>query len=907
MDTSVRPHVVLQLERTSFEAIAAAGGRVSGGRLVDGLQGEAAYLTATAAEFVVLPFRSASWLRCGAVDSWVRVPTAIPAGGGAVILEAVAGESRVTVSLEAYTPDGSVMVLRARFTPAGAAQPLELAARVRFRSSEWRHLAVSWDGLDGTNRADLRCYLDGEEVGRRVGGSFCLQASPESVVIGMSTLVSPEPRVPVIIGTLRLWDRPVFPGPQIADVALAAQGRQSPPAAAWQGNTLGVSDEVPPPWTPVERDGLAVGVWGRTYRLAEAGPFPLQVTAAGADLLSRPIEFTVDCDGRRVQWSPGSARFVRVTPAIVTRESELQSSRMVLRTRTSVEFDGMFRVDLTLVPQGAVQIDRLVLEVPLRKDSATYLNAPAWNLNDFSPPWEGLGQTFSGAVPAEGWSAPFYPLLWLGAEERGLCWFTESNEHWRNAEPQKALQIIPQADEVIFRATIVDRPWVIREPLSLTFGLQATPVKPLPANWRAWRTVDAVHGFQPDGRPALTPDVPIAADGRTLALMWTHLGEWKYFGFPEPKDDDARASLGRTIREARRQGMNTLPYWQSTSLSQGVPEWGYYRYDWTVYGVADTVSADVVGMGYPLVAACSASPQWQEFIIHWIVTSFESLGESGWYQDGFVAHACRNLRHGCGYLDAGGRIRETLPIFARREQMKRLYTAIKQRDPNAIIVGHVSHMIQIPVLAFADAYLDGEAAHAPFITVRGKAPPPWDGDYRKRLPPDVLQAQYRGRPFGLVPIFLPALGRTADSPEAEAVFIDQTERLCALLFLHDIPTMWGFRAHAPTVYKYWEAMDRFGLAGVECLPYWGNGGRIRTSHPDVRVTVYRKLGKALVIVANTGDAVAQTEVSLDGEALGLLPRQGRLSDAVSREELAQQGGRLVLSLAPGRLRLILWE
>jgi hypothetical protein len=215
-------------------------------------------------------------------------------------------------------------------------------------------------------------------------------------------------------------------------------------------------------------------------------------------------------------------------------------------------------------------------------------------------------------------------------------------------------------------------------------------------------------------------------------------------------------------------------------------------------------------------------------------------------------------------------------------------------------------MLQIPVLAFADAFLDGEAAHAPFVTVRGEPPPAWDGYYIRRLPPDVLHAQYRGQALGIVPIFLPHLAPVDGSEEAVAAVIRQTEHLCALLFVHDMPNMWGFRAHAPTIHTYWQAMDRFGMVGVDCLPYWRSAGRVASSHPDVKVTVYRKNGQALFVAANLGEEDARTDVRLDCDALGLPGGKGRVWDAISEETLDHDGDMVTLAVPALGLRMVRW-
>ncbi len=40
---------------------------------------------------------------------------------------------------------------------------------------------------------------------------------------------------------------------------------------AWWQSDAGVTEAVPPPWTPVKVEGSTVKVWGRAYRFADSG------------------------------------------------------------------------------------------------------------------------------------------------------------------------------------------------------------------------------------------------------------------------------------------------------------------------------------------------------------------------------------------------------------------------------------------------------------------------------------------------------------------------------------------------------------------------------------------------------------------------------------------------------------
>ena len=141
-----------------------------------------------------------------------------------------------------------------------------------------------------------------------------------------------------------------------------------------------------------------------------------------------------------------------------------------------IEFDGFMRIDVSLTPYkpatrhlsgssspcpGRVPVLRHYWPgVPVKwPDSAGDINS-------------------SGTVPAKGLALPFQPVVWLGWEEGGLSWFCETDENWRPAKTDRAIEVLPENEAVfVFRAHLFDSP-LDAGIKTFSFGLQATPVKP---------------------------------------------------------------------------------------------------------------------------------------------------------------------------------------------------------------------------------------------------------------------------------------------------------------------------------------------------------------------------------------------------------------------------------------------
>ena len=95
----------------------------------------------------------------------------------------------------------------------------------------------------------------------------------------------------------------------------------------WQGNGVGISDELLPPWTPITVAGDKVGVWGRTYRFGVL-PMPASVVAQDAEILAGPITLAGTVDGKPLAWSKGTSRVVEVKPHQVRLATTAESGTL---------------------------------------------------------------------------------------------------------------------------------------------------------------------------------------------------------------------------------------------------------------------------------------------------------------------------------------------------------------------------------------------------------------------------------------------------------------------------------------------------------------------------------------------------------------------------------------------------
>src|SRR5690606_12067448 len=140
-------------------------------------------------------------------------------------------------------------------------------------------------------------------------------------------------------------------------------------------------------------------------------------------------------------------------------------------------FDGFLRIDLELRPDKPCDVKDLGLVVPFHGPAATLYHHANGTWTDLSD---------AGGIGQPGWNKalPCVPYVWIGNERAGLAWFCESDAGWANQDASRAIEMVRTDGGVDLRIRFIDKAVPLSQPLRFTFGLMATPVKPMPQRWR---------------------------------------------------------------------------------------------------------------------------------------------------------------------------------------------------------------------------------------------------------------------------------------------------------------------------------------------------------------------------------------------------------------------------------------
>lgn len=268
-----------------------------------------------------------------------------------------------------------------------------------------------------------------------------------------------------------------------AALAEAAAGFEQFDRPRFWMSEAGTERTVPVPWTPVELTAEVVRVWGREYRGGRI--LPAQIVNQGREILAGAPTLTTTIGGDTVDLAGLAARTVEAAEDRAVQEATAQVGGATVTVRATTEFDGLARYDLTIDPGAGAIVEGLALAVPVRREFATFL----------LPSNGRFAQ--AQVIGDEPWLSAFIPQVWVGNDDLGLAWFAESDRHWRPVDDPQMLAVTRTGDTVTIAANIIRRPLTLTGPITITFGLMATPVKPVPSGdpW-LYRLIGPTNAFE---------------------------------------------------------------------------------------------------------------------------------------------------------------------------------------------------------------------------------------------------------------------------------------------------------------------------------------------------------------------------------------------------------------------------
>ena len=574
-----------------------------------------------------------------------------------------------------------------------------------------------------------------------------------------------------------------------------------------------LEERVLPPFEPLKVIGadadFNIDMWGRSYQYKKS-LFPKTITALKQPVLTATALYI---NGTEMQIP---LKVIKSAPHRVELTGSANSSNYELSQNSWIEYDGVLWNSIKIKAKQNLAEIKFTMDVPAAM--AKFFHATGGGF--------GLGGRRTEPVDKDV-AMKFWPIVWIGSQEQGICWFAESDATWKTSDATP-IRIIKKNQQTTLEIIFADKLSKDQE-IVLEFGLIATPVKPLPKNYPF--TMFADEWSVPLNRPA--PRAPVTAVG--LLNIYDEVGLGFYdlpYGAPKPN-----AQMKQFIKELaafEKKNAIGIPCHAAIMIPEEYPqvkeniqEWQKLPADHYPYKKAD--SKDY--LWYNLCPASMAA----NYYVYRFKELIKNTNVKGEYFDFGNAFPCSNKYHGCN---------GNYTFLAKREFYKRMAGALADaHNGEYTIVAHNSEAVQIPIFTFVTHFLNGEGLRqmsssvfhggkdlldtytiADFASEHSSLP--WGITSSIYVPTDPLLPQFGGEKAGM------------SSPQ-ELYRFRMTKAVMAGSLIHNTISSQA-RQHFGWFDKVIRFYDDFKVPQAEFMPYWRNSEYVKVlKGKDIYVSFYR--------------------------------------------------------------------
>ena len=605
----------------------------------------------------------------------------------------------------------------------------------------------------------------------------------------------------------------------------------------WLDSRIGLDDSLFKPYTPVQLSGNTIRILGRELRFDRYG-LPDKITSSfsgsndrtggpARDVLNGPMRLLALHDNKEMTWKGGKPVVTLKTEGAVSWRTELHNGQTRLEIAAKMECDGYIDYQVTLTAGEEIMFDDIQLEIPYAQQTAVYMM--------------GLGR--KGGKRPEHWDWKWDKQLannmfWMGDMNAGLqCKLKHESPDWTLYNFNKTgiykdwgnegLGGCTLNDETQDKGRVLFKAFTGRKMLGkgqtvhLNFGLLITPVKPLDSHHWSERYFQADPPMDNWRKEAIN---------KGATVMNVHQGNLlnPYINYPFITTD----TLTRYINTNRKSGIRTKIYYTVRELSNYAAElWAFRSLGDEIFtpGVgaqlADQFADD--GLGGNLYA--KGGPWLVEHLRTRYDAAWHTPLEGGEYDMSIRTQGLSRLHNyyleGLGWLARNSGMRGIYldGVGYDREIMKRVRKVLDRSADSCLIDFHsgnnfsASYGMNSPANQYMELF--------PCINSL------WLGEgYNYNEGPDYWLTEMAGLPFGLYGEMLNGCGNAY-----RGMLYGMTSRL-------------GWVGCDPS--SLWKLWDEFDIQQSRMIGYWDPAIPVQCERDDVKVTVYQKEDKLLIVYAS---------------------------------------------------------
>ncbi len=673
----------------------------------------------------------------------------------------------------------------------------------------------------------------------------------------------------------------------------------------WENNSLGRGDSLPAGFLPLSFDesrwstGLGSVTFGRTG-------LPSEMRAEQVALLSGPMLLKAKMNGRRLSAEGQGFIPVKTAGKMASGSALWKIGLLRGKTEMNMDYDGFLLCTLTLDP-GQAEVESLDLEIPLANEEVSLMhNVGAGIRGNYAgkvPSGEGLIWSNFNAV-AYGYPDNFIPYLWLGGTRRGLAWCADSSTNWQIGAKQPALELWRTGGTLTLKLRLISEKTTLDCGRKITFGLQLTPVKNRPKNWRRidfverfpevetvrilgscpyWGGISAFGDFYPRNKDfSILEQLYQATQTKEVTSeMKSFIAEWNEgnAGLTNAEGINRHVELGFTKAAASDY---LIPYTDAREIRQSTPEFQVFQDEWVRKGF----NPRTWSKGNTECTSTEAVPSFQDFAL-W---NFEKMKDvrfaKGIYFDNDFPIARNNPFWEYEVAAYPGlELKPPTGLLEVREYFRRAYEMFSEDGEFPLNTVHMTNSALALHLAFASISLDWEMKY-------GAA------DFQDRFSQDYIFASTMGEQFGTIPLVLSGI-----FPSKEKSVEWLTRSLIGTTFIYELKIFASSQLDFPTYKQVFDIIYGFGYGKEDCQVhrYWEHPP-FEISGGDQRAILLKRKQRLLLMVADFGDG-GTARVNLKS---GLLPGGGewKALNAETAEPLDFDGKTLVVPLQKHQFKLI---
>ena len=630
--------------------------------------------------------------------------------------------------------------------------------------------------------------------------------------------------------------------------------------------------KVTRPFTPVKVNNTerTIDIIGRRVTLSAIG-LPAQITSFfnasntglishGREAFASPPQLGCVRDGQVLEWEPVEFEFNYAKATSVTWAAKSVSGDLTLWVFGRLEFDGHFRLRMDICDfrdgrnNSAIQLNDVRFTIPWRKDVAKYAM--------------GLGLQGGPCPPKYDWkwdTSKHQDAIWMGDVNLGaMLRFKGENfqrplinayydfrplnlpESWGTG----GIRIEQTIDSTNLTAFSGPKQilWSSRGGQDAKFSIDwyLTPFKPLDVKQHF--TDRYYHIGQHAG---LEDTAKLKAEGANIIEIHHNRLCNPYINYPF--NDDSLPKLKEFVKKAHGDGMRVNLYYTTRELTQNLPEFFALKsmggeiilprkegVAWPVTNpqgphpwLREHIGEDIVpawreNLKFPeypnkldLAVITTPDSRWNNFYLEGLDYLIKNAGIDGLYIDDTALDRV-SMQRARRILDADGNT-------GRRVNMH------SWNHHNGLAKWSNSSIAFMELYPYYDGLWHGEGFNAD-------------------SPPDFMLVEMSGIPFGLM-----------------SEMLDHPNPWHGMVF--GMRVRWPWSGDPRPI---WKLEDRFGIADSEFVGWWDSACPVKTGHPQVKASVFRKSGSAFIAMASWAKEPVTVKPEVDWKALGIEPGKGKL-------------------------------